>query len=245
MRTTSLVLAALSTLLLFAYACSSGVAGREMQVAQKDDGCTPAAVDAKPGESLKFVVTNQTGKDYEMEGIEGAQLEEVIIPEGKTRDIGYTVPDQGGVYKIKCYVPGDVSTIMEIRAGNAGATTQPAQASQSAAASQGAANAAVSVGLKEYTVTPDISSVSAGRIRFDATNNSETMVHELAVLQVQGDGSFKNMGEVEGIDPGKAGNVTIDLPAGKYQLACLIVPGEAGSTVDHYKQGMHADFTVK
>jgi uncharacterized cupredoxin-like copper-binding protein len=53
------------------------------------------------------------------------------------------------------------------------------------------------------------------------------------------------MGEVEDIDPGSGGSVTINLAAGKYQLACLIVPGEAGSTVDHYQQGMHTDFTVK
>ena len=103
----------------------------------------------------------------------------------------------------------------------------------------------MTVGLKEYEVTPSVATVDAGTIRFEATNNSTTMVHELAVLRVKDDGSFENMGEVEDIDPGSGGSVVIDLEAGRYQLACLIVPGEAGSTVDHYQQGMHTDFTVE
>ena len=41
------------------------------------------------------------------------------------------------------------------------------------------------------------------------------------------------------------GTVTLDLAPGAYELACLIAPGEAGSTVDHYQQGMHSDFTVQ
>jgi uncharacterized cupredoxin-like copper-binding protein len=71
------------------------------------------------------------------------------------------------------------------------------------------------------------------------------MVHELAVLRVKDDGSFENMGEVEDLEPDANGSVVIELTPGDYQLACLIVPGEAGSTVDHYQQGMHTAFTVE
>lgn len=42
-----------------------------------------------------------------------------------------------------------------------------------------------------------------------------------------------------------ATRVTLNLAAGRYQLACLIVPGEAGSTTDHYQEGTHTDFTVE
>jgi uncharacterized cupredoxin-like copper-binding protein len=62
---------------------------------------------------------------------------------------------------------------------------------------------------------------------------------------VKDDGSFQNTGEVEDIDPGKDGSIVLDLPAGQYVLACLLVPGEAGSTFDHFKEGMKADFEVK
>jgi uncharacterized cupredoxin-like copper-binding protein len=240
----TLVLLCLALAAAVGVACSSsGEGGRPVALAQNDDGCTPASIEATAGEKLDLQVKNNTGKDYEVEGIEGTKLEEVVIPGGRDRSVGYDVPSDGGTYKIKCYVPGGVSTIIEVRAGEGGASSSPAASSSPSA--QAAADATVSVGLTEYKVTPNVTSVQAGRIEFDATNNSASMVHELAVLRVKDDGSFENMGEVEDIDPGSGGSVTIELAKGKYQLACLIVPGEAGSTVNHYDEGMHIDFTVQ
>jgi uncharacterized cupredoxin-like copper-binding protein len=228
-----------------AVACSSsGEGGRAVEINQNDDGCTPAAIEATPGEKLDLRVTNNTGKDYEIEGIDGTQLEEVVIPGGRDRSVGYNVPSDGGTFKIKCYVPGDVSTIIELRAGGGG-TGGSATTTATATGAAAAADSTVTVGLFEYSVMPDKTSVDAGAIKFDATNNSASMVHELAVLRVKEDGTFENMGEIEDIEHGASGTVTINLTAGKYQLACLIVPGEAGSTTDHYQQGMHTGFTVK
>jgi len=227
-------------------ACSSsGEGGRQIDVTQADDGCTPKTIDATPGEKLDLKVTNNTGKDYEVEGINGTNLEEVIIPGDRTRDIGFSVPSEGGLSEIKCYVPGDVSTIIQVQA--AGGSGSPSASAVGTASSDPSSSASetVSVGLKEFEVTAGVSTVNAGTVKFTAKNNSSEMVHELAVLRVKDDGSFENMGEVEDIDPGASGEVTIDLAKGKYQLACLITPGEAGSTVDHYKQGMHTDFEVK
>jgi uncharacterized cupredoxin-like copper-binding protein/predicted secreted protein len=229
---------------LAAVACSSsGEGGRVVDVTQADDGCTPASIDATPGEKLNLKVTNTTGNTYEIEGIEGTQLEEVLVPEDRTREVGYAVPSEGGTFKIKCYVPGGVSTIMEVRAG--GGTGASSTTGSTATGTAAAADASVSVGLTEYTISPDRTSVDAGTIKFDAANNSASMVHELAVLYVNEDGTFENMGEIEGIDPGSSGTVTINMAPGNYRLACLIAPGEAGSTTDHYKEGMHTDFTVK
>jgi uncharacterized cupredoxin-like copper-binding protein len=225
-------------------ACSSsGEGGRPIDVTQADEGCTPTSIQATPGEKLNLKVKNTTGKDFEVEGIEGTQLEEVVVPEGRTREVGYNVPSEGGTYKIKCYVAGGVSTIIEVRAGEGGSSatgTGPAAATSAPAQ----ADAVVKVGLIEYTVSPDKASVSAGDIQFEATNNSASMVHELAVLRVKENGSFENMGEIEDIEAAESGTVTINLAAGKYKLACLLVPGEAGSTTDHYQEGMHTDFTV-
>ncbi len=236
----------LATAAIIAAACSSsGAGGREIDVTQGDNGCAPATIDATPGEKLNLKVTNNTGKDYEVEGIEGTNLEEVIIPGDRTREVGYTVPSTGGVFKIKCYVPGDVSTIIEVHAGGAASGSPSSRATAGGSESAGTADTTVQVGLKEFKVKSSAESVNAGTIEFDATNNSATMVHELAVLRVKDDGTFENMGEVEGLDPGGSGSVTLDLAKGKYQLACLIVPGEDGSTVNHYQQGMHTDFEVK
>lgn len=108
-----------------------------------------------------------------------------------------------------------------------------------------APNDTVKVDMIEFKMMPDKPSVAAGPTKFIATNTSTTMVHELAVLRVKDDGTFENTGEVEDVAIGKSGEIVLDLPAGKYVLACLLVPGEAGSTVDHFKEGMKIDFEVK
>jgi uncharacterized cupredoxin-like copper-binding protein len=101
------------------------------------------------------------------------------------------------------------------------------------------------VELTEYEVTPSESTVAAGNIQFDASNLSDSQVHELAVLRVEDDGGFDVMGEIEDIPAGADGTIRLELEAGAYELACLIVPGEAESTADHYAEGMHAEFTVE
>lgn len=55
----------------------------------------------------------------------------------------------------------------------------------------------------------------------------------------------ENAGEIEDIEPGAAGDVVLDLPPEQYALACLVVPGEAGSTIDHYQAGVRVPFTVR
>jgi hypothetical protein len=77
-----------------------------VDVTQGDDGCTPAVIEATPGEKLDLRVKNETGGTYEIEGIDGTNLEEVLVPENRERSIGYNVPDEGGTHKVKCYVPG-------------------------------------------------------------------------------------------------------------------------------------------
>ncbi len=125
----------------------------------------------------------------------------------------------------------------------AGATAGPEEEPEQPPAS-GTPSASIAVTLVEYSVTPDKASVPADTIRFTATNASASQVHELAVLKVKDDGSYDNLGEVEDIDPGKGGSVTIDMQPGAYVLACLIAKGEEGSEVDHFQQGMHTPFTV-
>lgn len=244
------VIAALGGLIaLAAVACGGGGDGREVRITLEDGGCTPASVSVKPGEKLKLVVNNNSGKDiYEVEGIEGTELEEVVVPEGRTRNIGYTVPDKAGVYKLKCYVPGDVTTIIELRAQGSGAGSEPTQSRQGTpgATAGGPADDTVKVRLLEFSETPDKTSVKAGRIEFVAENVSTSMVHELAVIKLRGDGTFEGIvGEIEDLQPGSAGAIKLDLGPGRYELACLIAAGEAGSPVDHYKAGMHTAFVVE
>ncbi|HET9477355.1 MAG TPA: hypothetical protein VFP63_07690 [Dehalococcoidia bacterium] len=221
---------------------ASGAGGREVNITQTDEGCTPTSVEATPGEKLNLKVKNETGDIYEIEGIDGAKLEEVIVPEGRTRSIGYNVPDSGGTTKLKCYVPGGTSTIIEVNAGEgptgdvgAGEPTEEGEAL--------VADSRVVVLLDEYTVEPGRASLEAGNIEFEAINEGKE-IHELYVLKVR-EGGYDVVGEIENIAPGDSGKMTLALEAGEYQLACLIVPGEADSTVDHFKKGMHTDFVVE
>lgn len=254
-KMSGIVLAAAGVLAFGAACASSGAGGRKVEITQKDDGCTPASIAVTPGEKLNLVVKNDSNSDtYEVEGIDGTKLEEFVVHKGTTRSAGYTVPGGVGTHKMKCYVPAGPSTIIELVAGGASTTgsagAAPSAASGSPATSDtaeagGEADTSVAVTLVEYSVTADKPSVPAGKVRFIATNASKDQVHELAVLKTKDDGTFDNMGEIEDIEAQKGGAVTLDLAAGAYELACLIAPGEAGSTVDHYQQGMHSAFTVR
>ncbi len=55
------------------------------------------------------------GRRSPPEGIEGTNLEEVIIPSGRTRSINYNAPSSEGEQKVKCYVPGGSSTVISLR----------------------------------------------------------------------------------------------------------------------------------
>lgn len=244
------MMAVAGALVLAAACSSSGAGGREVRITQRNEGCTPASIDAKPGEKLNLVIQNDSKHDpFELEGIEGTKFEELNVPEGRSRSAGYTVPDSGDVHKLKCYVPGGVSTILEVRTGGTAVDAVPTTGGEATSAVKTTVikqpDTSVAVGLVSYSVTPDKTSVKAGTIRFIATNTSKTDVHELALLRVGDDGSLDNVEEIEDIEPEASGSFTVDLTPGSYQLACLIAPGEAGSTVDHYKQGMHTDFKVE
>ncbi len=224
-------------------ACAAG-GGREVTVTATDSACTPNGVDAQPGEKLTLVVKNEAKGDREIEGIEGARLPEVLIPAGRTRRVNFTMPEQGGTQKVKCYIPGGPSTIIELRASG-GSPVQSATATVAEQSGGAAAGTTVDVKLVEWRVTPSVSEVPAGRVRFVARNVSASMVHELAVLSVGADGQKREIADVEGIRPGGGGELVVELKPGRYELACLIAPGEAGSTADHYQEGMHTPFVVR
>jgi len=243
----------LTLLVPFAAACGNDSGPRRtVEIVQSDDGCTPASIDLKTGEAVTFAVRNDGKKDREVEGIDGTKLDEVLVPSGRTRNISYDAPSSPGTAKIKCYIPGGNSSIIELKVSgeavkDAGAT--PAKddnnSSDKNRKTDRPAQDSVAVSLDSFTIKTDKPAATAGPVMFVATNQNETDVHELAVLKYGADGGFENTGEIENIDPGKGGAITLDLPPGKYQLACLIAAGEAGSTKDHYSEGMKLDFEVK
>lgn len=110
-----LALVMLTVLALAACGGGDGSERRVIPITQTDAGCTPASIDLAAGEKVKFEVKNEGGKDREIEGIDGAKLEEVLVPSGKTRTVNYTAAESAGTAKVKCYVPGGNTAIIELR----------------------------------------------------------------------------------------------------------------------------------
>lgn len=94
--------------------CSSDSGGRKIVIVQTDVGCTPESVPVTAGEKVTFVVKNNAKNDWELEGIEGAKIEEVLVPSGRSRSINYSVPSTAGTVKVKCYTPGGAATIIQL-----------------------------------------------------------------------------------------------------------------------------------
>jgi len=96
----------------------------------------------------------------------------------------------------------------------------------------------------EWVRSSLVENVDFGKIHFVAKNDGSA-IHELAVVSVDDKGNKHELAEAEDIGAGKTKEFNAKLKPGRYELACLVAPGEAGSTVDHYQQGMHVAFTVR
>jgi uncharacterized cupredoxin-like copper-binding protein len=104
----------------------------------------------------------------------------------------------------------------------------------------------VSVGLKEFAISPSPSQAAAGKVTFNL-HNAGQVKHEFVVVRTDKPaGSLLkgaeadetgNVGEVGNLPPGSTKKLTLNLKAGHYALICNL-PG-------HYKAGQHADFNVR
>ena len=115
----------------------------------------------------------------------------------------------------------------------------------------GCGGGGVGVTLADYSVTPEESSAPAGEVTFDVSNDAE-QTHEFVIfktdlaegdLPTNEDGDVDESGEgvelideIEDVEAGSSESLTVSLDAGNYVLICNL-PG-------HYRQGMHASFTV-
>jgi hypothetical protein len=119
--------------------------------------------------------------------------------------------------------------------------------------------APVKIKLFEFGVRSSLPFVAEGKVTF-GVKNIGTEEHEFVVVRVdpdtelptKADGSVDEeaipesdgIGELEGIKPKKTKSLTKKLDADDYVLFCNIVEDEDGTTVSHYAEGMHRNFTV-
>jgi uncharacterized cupredoxin-like copper-binding protein len=109
----------------------------------------------------------------------------------------------------------------------------------------------VGVTEADYKITLEDTELPAGETTFDISNDAE-QTHEFVIIKTDlaegdlptgDDGDVDEEGEgiepvdeVEDIEQGATESLTVDLDAGSYVAICNL-PG-------HYRQGMHASFTV-
>jgi len=108
----------------------------------------------------------------------------------------------------------------------------------------------IDVTLGQYEMALSRSSAKAGEITFHVHNDAELLVHEFVVvksdlpadgLTVGPDGivdesQMSVVDEIEDMEAGESGDLTVTLEPGHYILLCNIE--------NHYGLGMHIDFTV-
>ena len=133
--------------------------------------------------------------------------------------------------------------------------------SESSSAPQEPAGSTVAVTLQEFAVIATPSSVPAGSVTFNTTNEGPDDVHEIVVIKtdlaladIPTDKDGAMIEDAEGLDPidevedievGDTLDLTVDLEPGRYLLVCNIVQEEPdGSMEAHYKMGMVTEFTV-
>ncbi|MDW6026064.1 plastocyanin/azurin family copper-binding protein [Mesorhizobium sp. BAC0120] len=93
--------------------------------------------------------------------------------------------------------------------------------------------------------------IKAGNVTFNVTNSSQNLVHEFVVVKsdtpIQAmkynqdekevdESSLEVVNEIDDIDPGKSGTLTVKLEPGSYVLLC--------NKAAHYKLGMVNHITV-
>jgi uncharacterized cupredoxin-like copper-binding protein len=128
-----------------------------------------------------------------------------------------------------------------------------------AACSSDEGGGTVGVTLQEFAVVPAESSIGAGEVTFEVTNEGPDDVHEFVVFKTDlapdalptgEDGSVDEAGEglelineIEDIAVGDAPTLTVSLDAGNYVLICNIY--DESELEAHYQEGMFVGFTVE
>jgi len=160
------------------------------------------------------------------------------------------------------FIVGLAVALMMVAAACSKDSTAPTASSASQESTAGSsAGSTVDVTLQEFSVIATPSSVPAGSVTFNTTNEGPDDVHEIVVIKtdlatadIPTDKDGAMIEDAEGLDPideiedlevGDTQDLTVTLEAGSYILVCNIVQKEPdGSMEAHYKMGMFAEFTV-
>ena len=115
--------------------------------------------------------------------------------------------------------------------------------------------------LKEWSISPSVTTVDAGSVTFNVKNTGPSYGHEFVILKTdiapaalpkKTDGSIDeegegmtSPGEVEDLPVGGRNSATIDLAPGRYLFVCNLVDHQGSTALLHFASGMSTPFTVK
>ena len=111
-------------------------------------------------------------------------------------------------------------------------------------------DASIDPAIAHMRFVVDHDTLKAGRVTFQAENQSKSLVHEVVIVRDDGvkelpfdakhdrviENRVRRLGEIADLPPGKAGKLTLTLKPGTYVLFCN-QPG-------HYTDGMVTKLTV-
>lgn len=119
------------------------------------------------------------------------------------------------------------------------------------AACGGGAPGEINVSMKTFSMTLSSNTAKAGEVTFHVKNDATDIAHEFVVVKTDvaadqlpvmaeakavDEDELTPVDEIEDIDPGKGGDLKVNLAPGHYVLIC--------NTEGHYQAGMYADLTV-
>lgn len=85
-----------------------------VEIALEEYKFVPDAISVRPGEKVRFVLTNRGKEDHEFEG-EAIGIEEIVVPPGKRREMSWTAPAKTGTYDVVCDLPGHLEKGMILK----------------------------------------------------------------------------------------------------------------------------------
>lgn len=95
--------------------------------------------------------------------------------------------------------------------------------------------AGLTVALGEWTVAPEAKAIRPGSVTLVITNRGR-LVHAFRIRTANASGKDRFEARTRALRPGETTRLTVDLPAGAYDLECPVDDGG----IDHEARGMHA-----
>jgi uncharacterized cupredoxin-like copper-binding protein len=171
----------------------------------------------------------------------------LVTPANLSDDDVAAIPE-GAPYS-NGFVPSDAIAALLGSAAPAGANTSTAPPAAPTATSSARASS-VHVTLDEWSITPDSTTLAAGKVAFYVSDAGRGL-HEMVLFKSDKDpGSLpvtrgkvdeaaigQKIGEVEGLHTGDEKSATFDLKPGSYILICNLT--------NHYSKGMVSQIEVK